>query len=516
MSRCLRFLSLLWLGTVVVAPGAAAQGENGTFGIAPSKQQVIGRPPRTLDVLQVTNTQKLSFSVRVFASPIVQLPQGGFTYENTDRGRQIGAELVTLGATRFDMAPNSRHDVSIKWNKVLPHLRLAPVAIVVEATPLEKNKPDLSNIYRLVSLNLLQLPGRGRRDGHFADVRAEQGAPGKGLVFTPVVVNDGNVFDRPRDGRVVIKDSQGKKVARGDFKGDLVLPGARREYPVPIKAGLPAGNYTVTAAMHFGADKRLKLLTKPFRLTGTDQLPTVAVKIGSLKGEGVDGDPVHVSILVKNTGTDVAAPVVLLKLFESRNASHGTKPLATKSIALDVMKPKSDKQVTVDLDTIAKVGTEYTVEANASVKDRSFDDATFTFFGIKEKSFFEKVWDAITNNLLWIGLVGGLLLLALALLRSQRRMKRRLEQAAGTVVETPVASAEAPVAAAAGKRVNINTAGVEELTRLPGIGPKAAERLIEHREEFGDFATVEELQKVTGFGAARVDALRELVDVRDD
>ena len=48
--------------------------------------------------------------------------------------------------------------------------------------------------------------------------------------------------------------------------------------------------------------------------------------------------------------------------------------------------------------------------------------------------------------------------------------------------------------------VNINTAGLEELQKLNGIGPKMAERIIEYRQTNGNFKTVEEIQKVRGIG----------------
>ena len=58
---------------------------------------------------------------------------------------------------------------------------------------------------------------------------------------------------------------------------------------------------------------------------------------------------------------------------------------------------------------------------------------------------------------------------------------------------------------AAERRVNINTAGVEELRNLPGIGEKLAGRIIEARP----FASVEELAQVRGIGPRKLVVLRE-------
>jgi competence protein ComEA len=49
-------------------------------------------------------------------------------------------------------------------------------------------------------------------------------------------------------------------------------------------------------------------------------------------------------------------------------------------------------------------------------------------------------------------------------------------------------------------KININTASVEQLTTLQGIGEKKAESIIEHREKFGSFATIEDLKSVKGVG----------------
>jgi len=49
-------------------------------------------------------------------------------------------------------------------------------------------------------------------------------------------------------------------------------------------------------------------------------------------------------------------------------------------------------------------------------------------------------------------------------------------------------------------KVNINTATVEELMSLNGIGKKKAESIVEHREEVGSFATIDDLKGVKGIG----------------
>ena len=62
--------------------------------------------------------------------------------------------------------------------------------------------------------------------------------------------------------------------------------------------------------------------------------------------------------------------------------------------------------------------------------------------------------------------------------------------------------------------VNINTAGAEELQRLPGIGPAMAERILSFRKENGSFQAPEDLMNVTGIGEKKFAKMQPFVKVR--
>ncbi len=58
--------------------------------------------------------------------------------------------------------------------------------------------------------------------------------------------------------------------------------------------------------------------------------------------------------------------------------------------------------------------------------------------------------------------------------------------------------------------VNLNTASAQQLDLLPGIGEKAAKRIIEHRSKT-PFGKVDDLRKVKGFGAKKMEKLKSFL-----
>jgi competence protein ComEA len=83
----------------------------------------------------------------------------------------------------------------------------------------------------------------------------------------------------------------------------------------------------------------------------------------------------------------------------------------------------------------------------------------------------------------------------------------------------PVDASGAPVAAtpggapAAGAKVNLNTATLEQLDTLPGVGPVTARAIVAWREGDGPFTSVDDLLDVKGIGDATLAELRDLVVV---
>lgn len=81
--------------------------------------------------------------------------------------------------------------------------------------------------------------------------------------------------------------------------------------------------------------------------------------------------------------------------------------------------------------------------------------------------------------------------------------------------ERPVAGVSSNSASSDGNLlVPVNTAPASELQKLPGIGPKLAEAIIEYRTRSGPFKRVEQLLEVKGIGPAKLGRMRPLVKLK--
>ncbi len=61
--------------------------------------------------------------------------------------------------------------------------------------------------------------------------------------------------------------------------------------------------------------------------------------------------------------------------------------------------------------------------------------------------------------------------------------------------------------------VNINTASAEKLEQLPGIGSSTAAKIIEYREKYGKFKTIEDIKNVSGIGNSKYEAIKDFIYV---
>jgi competence protein ComEA len=99
---------------------------------------------------------------------------------------------------------------------------------------------------------------------------------------------------------------------------------------------------------------------------------------------------------------------------------------------------------------------------------------------------------------------------------TQVNLAAKVEDGRQILVPRRVVAAPAGGGAAAaqpGVPLNLNTATLEQLDELPGVGPATAQKILDYREEHGGFGSVEELGQVPGIGDVRLASLREQVRV---
>jgi competence protein ComEA len=78
-----------------------------------------------------------------------------------------------------------------------------------------------------------------------------------------------------------------------------------------------------------------------------------------------------------------------------------------------------------------------------------------------------------------------------------------------TALAAPAPPGSAPGAPAG--PVQLNSATVEQLDALPGVGPVTAQKIVDYRQQNGAFRSVDDLDAIPGIGPARLEQLRELV-----
>ena len=91
------------------------------------------------------------------------------------------------------------------------------------------------------------------------------------------------------------------------------------------------------------------------------------------------------------------------------------------------------------------------------------------------------------------------LLAGLFIGRNSTKSYKPVEQALNTEIKGTTSSSQNKDG-----KIDINTATVDQLQMLPGIGEVLAQRIIDYREEHGAFQSIEDLLNVSGIGESKL------------
>jgi competence protein ComEA len=89
------------------------------------------------------------------------------------------------------------------------------------------------------------------------------------------------------------------------------------------------------------------------------------------------------------------------------------------------------------------------------------------------------------------------------------------KSAATTSQTTPAPTGHPSGKLTPGQTININRAALEDLEKLPGIGPTKAQAIIDYRTQNGDFKSIEDIEKVKGIKAGEFSKVKDYIKVTD-
>jgi competence ComEA-like helix-hairpin-helix protein len=73
--------------------------------------------------------------------------------------------------------------------------------------------------------------------------------------------------------------------------------------------------------------------------------------------------------------------------------------------------------------------------------------------------------------------------------------------------------AEPTIAGQPAKPININTADINGLIKIKGVGVKTAEKIVEYRQVNGPFFSKEDIMKIKGMGPSKFETLKDRISV---
>ena len=147
-----------------------------------------------------------------------------------------------------------------------------------------------------------------------------------------------------------------------------------------------------------------------------------------------------------------------------------------------------------------------------------FTMVTFIFSGLFLMGFLtdydqkEELISDISHGVESVFLIGGQIVILYKYINSRKQQKVEYEKRKGKEVEKIAKEIEDAVSID-DDTININTANIVDLIRLPGVGAATAKRIIEYREENGEFEKVSDIRKVSGIGKSTYKDIEKYISI---
>jgi hypothetical protein len=407
------------------ARASQAQPVGGEFSVTPARRYVVARPPIQLASATVANSTRGALRVKVFPVLLTQQQSGSFSFDGSAAALGAARAILKAGPTVFELPPGGSRQIALRWRSLPHRARVAAVGVVYQATPVHGSDP-VQIVERLLGVNILRLPGHYRRSGRLTGVHVTQIKPGV-LRFNLSVQNTGDAVAGPSRIALSIRNRAGALRLRTGIVGDIVLPGATRDFVVDVKRRLPAGAYTARGHVAFGSSHEL-LAADSFRLAAPNELSAARLQIGPLFAQGSIGGSAEVTATVKNSGSAAGTTSIDLSLYQLTDGVPASHPISTRRVTVQALAPRDARRLESSMGRL-QAGT-YRLLASYSAANGAPQTLVADFAAHRRLGLFARLRSFNDEHGLLIPLllllcVGGF---AMMLLR-ERRLKNELRRA---------------------------------------------------------------------------------------
>lgn len=421
--RILVFAALVLLSWQAPAQATGPTPAPGQFGISPPRRHVVGEPGSELVPTTVINTTPDRYQVEVIPVLLTQELSGTFQYSSTPTDVATASRYLAVSPTSFDLTPDHQQRVTLHWSGMPPGKPELVIGVIFRGVAIHQNAP-VHVASQLLSINFLRLPSATTVRGEFTRIQASQ-APKRVLAITPRVENTGDRAWAPADANVVIRDATGTVVDRVPWFGDVVIPGAQRDFQVPVTKLLPAGHYTMQATMRFGARQTI---SGSFTLAGPNQLPTPTITVPYFNAGGAVGTPAVVATRVASAGSAPAGIALHVTVTGTGGRALGRYLHASTTLTYANLAPGAVRKRFLTLGPPLVAG-DYQVTGTWTDAAGVPHTVQSGFTATIQPSSTNKLWHWFTGHLVFILGALALVLIAAWLLRRQRRLERELAEA---------------------------------------------------------------------------------------